>query len=423
MLLFMYYKRPKQGAPPTRFNRAKGAVLSALLGLAIIAPAGVLVYVGFFEDVAPVEPNMYTLDTVEGEPVSLPWPSDGVAAVGAKGYGVLETHGSADQPVPIASITKLFAALAIMEEKPFELGEDGETISITQADVEIYEDYVRQDGSTYPVDNGQQLTQYQAMQAMLIPSANNVADTMVTWAFGSEAAYLEYVNAMVAEMGLEDTIIADASGFSPESISTPSDLVLAGQAALDDPIIASIVSQSQADIVPGVETVYSTNQLLLEPSVVGIKTGTTDEAGANLLFAAEYELTETQKMTVIGVLLGQSNHEAVFSGSRSLLQAAYQGFDFIQVLEEETTVGVYEVPWAEDVPILSSGGAIVPGWKGADHTPEVEAEALEPGHEPGKQIGSLHIQHGKETTSLPLTTQGYIPQPSYWWKLRNFVGL
>ncbi len=385
-------------------------------------PSGLVIYGGFFQEVPAVEADMYTLETVPGEAVTLEWPINGIAAIGAEGYGVLGESESVNESVPIASISKLFLALAIMEVRPFALGEDGERITMSQADEDLYNSYVSRGGSAYPVSAGQQFTQYQAMQALLIPSANNMADTLATWAFGSMEGYLEYADTMVSGMGLEQTTLADASGFSPASVSTPAELVLTGQAALENEVIADIVARQQAQIYPGVETVFSTNQLLSNPNVVGIKTGTTDEAGANLLFAARHALTETSEATIVGVVMGQPDKTVLYQEAQSLLQSAYRGFGFIEVLAEGAVVGAYQAPWmneSESIPIVSSGGAVVPAWIGADITPVAEAESLESGNVPGEQIGTARIEHGPETTSVPLVTQGAIPEPSFWWKVRN----
>lgn len=401
-------------------ERVRTLLFSGLWIVLLGIPSGLIVYGGFFQEVPEVEATMYSLETVEGEDVSLPWPSDGAAAVGAEGYGVLAVSEEVNEPIPIASISKLFVALAVMQERPYEPGGDGARITMSQVDEDLYNDYVSQGGSAYPVNAGQQFTQQQAMEALLIPSANNMADTLVTWAFGSVDGYLEYANAMVDDMGLENTVLADASGFSPDSVSTPAELVLAGQAALENEVIAEIVSQPQAQIYPGVETVYSTNQLISDPSVVGIKTGTTDEAGANLLFAARQALTDTSETTIVSAVMGQPDRETLYNEAQNLLAGAYQGFGFVEVIGEETVVGEYQAPWMDQaIPIISSGGAIVPAWTGADLTPIAEAESIEPGNAPGEQIGTATIQHGAETTAVPLVTQGSISEPSFWWKVTN----
>src|SRR5205807_949217 len=107
---------------------------------------------------------------------------------------------------------------------------------------------------------------------------------------------------MLKCMGFSRTVVADASGFSPDTVSTPSELVAIGIAALKNPVIAEIVAQSQAQI-PGIPggIIKNTNLLFGIDGVIGIKTGTTDEAGHCLLFAARYGAEDGQKVTIVGV--------------------------------------------------------------------------------------------------------------------------
>src|SRR5690606_10140017 len=113
-----------------------------------------------------------------------------------------------------ASMAKVITALAILEKQPLEAGQAGPTYTLTSHDVAVYHMYAAKNGSVLPVHEGMQLTQYQALQAMLLPSANNIADMMVERVFGSEDAYLEYAHDMLRRMGLSRTVVADASGFS-----------------------------------------------------------------------------------------------------------------------------------------------------------------------------------------------------------------
>jgi D-alanyl-D-alanine carboxypeptidase len=65
-----------------------------------------------------VSPTRAQSDSDVAAKATLPWPAEGRAAIGAKGQGLLTNSENADQPVPIASITKLFTALAILDKKP-----------------------------------------------------------------------------------------------------------------------------------------------------------------------------------------------------------------------------------------------------------------------------------------------------------------
>jgi D-alanyl-D-alanine carboxypeptidase (penicillin-binding protein 5/6) len=130
---------------------------------------------------------------------------------------------------------------------------------------------------------------------------------------------------MLKRMGVSRTVVADASGFSPDTASTPSDLLAIGIAALNNPVIAEIVAQPQAQM-PDIGIITNTNQLLGEDGVIGIKTGTTDEAGYCLLFAARYVSKDGQERTIVGVIMGDTDATFLFSDSRKLLASVKQGF-------------------------------------------------------------------------------------------------
>ncbi len=168
-----------------------------------------------------------------GSALQLPWPAYGQSAFGAVGYGVLATNNT-ETPVPIASIAKTITALAILQKKPLQIiGQQTAPtlplITLTDTDVQFYRDYLAKDGSVVPVTSGEQISEYQALQAILIPSANNIAETTARWAFGSIDEYVAYANQFVKTLGMSHTHVADASGFSPQTTSTAEDLVLLGQ--------------------------------------------------------------------------------------------------------------------------------------------------------------------------------------------------
>ena len=187
--------------------------------------------------------------------------------------------------IAAASTIKIITALAILDKKPLQTGQQGPYITLGTSDVAIYQDYLRRGGSVAKVAAGEKISQYQALQAMLLPSANNIADSLVIWAFGSQKAYLSYAADFVASIGLKNTHLADASGFSPNSTSTAEDLVTAGLKAMRNPVIAEIVAQKQAKI-PIAGVIQNVNWLLGKDGIIGIKTGHTDEAGGCYLFAS-----------------------------------------------------------------------------------------------------------------------------------------
>jgi len=219
---------------------------------------------------------------------TIAWPSYGQAAIGVQEYGILERSGHI-QPVPTASVAKIMAVLCVLKQKPLESGKQGPMITLTADDVALYDKFVEQGGSVVPVNEGQELSEYQILQAVLLPSANNLADTMVIWAFGSMEAYLQYANNYAKEIGMTQSTFADASGFSEQTVSTAQDLVLMGIKTMQQPVIAEIVSQKEANL-PIAGNVKNVNFLLGQNEIIGIKTGNTDAAGGCYLFAAKHSL-------------------------------------------------------------------------------------------------------------------------------------
>lgn len=259
--------------------------------------------------------------------LQIAWPANVNAAVGTATDGVLAQSSTHETPHSTASMAKVITALAVLQRQPLDTDQSGPTYTLTAHDVAIYRQYVQQDGSVLPVYQGMQLTEYQMLQAMLIASADNIADTLAERVFGSQDAYVAYAQAMVQSMGLGQTTIADASGYDPNTVSTPSNLVTVGIAAINNPVIAQIVAQPAARI-PGVGTIKNTNQLLGTDGVVGIKTGTTDSAGKCLLFASQYYSTKNNKQTtIVGVIMSDSNEANLVNDSATLLHSAEQGID------------------------------------------------------------------------------------------------
>ncbi len=261
--------------------------------------------------------------------VQLAWPAVGQAAIGSVEDGLLARSSDYEKVRPTASIAKVITALAIMEKQPFKPGQEGQTYTITRNDIATLNGYILEGGSVLPLLIGMKMTQYQAMQRMLMASDNNMADILAERIFGSKEAYVLSAQNMLKRMGLSQTVVADASGFSSATVSTPSELVAIGIAALKNPVISKIVGQKQAQ-TPVAGIIKNTNQLLGRDGIIGIKTGTTDEAGSCLLFAAHYTAKDGKTGTIVGVIMGDRNHSSLFKDSRELLSSAKQGFGLIE---------------------------------------------------------------------------------------------
>ena len=346
----------------------------------------------------------------ESPPV-LTWPNYGSSAVGAVGYGLLASHGK-QQPVPIASVAKVMAALAVLQKKPLQPGQQGPTLILGDQDVAFYNNYVAEEGSVVPVNYGEEISEYQALQALLLPSANNIAQSLATWAFGSEQNYLGYANAQAVKLGMKSTHFADASGFLPATTSTASDLVLLGETALKNPVLAQIVSQPQADI-PVAGTVFNVNAQLGQDGINGIKTGNTEQAGGVYLVSATYAIARHQ-VTVITAIVGAPTLDDAMHDTLPLLASAQKGFEETTVVKAGEIVGYYNTPWQTSANVVATREFKAFGWKGAIPSPRVTMHTLQVPASRGQTVGSINLPGSAPSA---ITLQQSIAEPTWQWRL------
>lgn len=354
--------------------------------------------------------------TLASQKVALNWPAKGQAAVGLLGQGVLAATAD-PKPVPTASVAKLMMALKVLDKHPLKPGEAGPVITVTQTDVNNYNNYLAMGGSVVPVAVGQQISEYQALQALLLPSANNIAQMLATWSFGSLDGYLAAANAKTQDLSMADTHFADASGYSPNTVSTPSDLVLLGQAALSNPVIKQIVGQQSAQF-PRVGTIYNTNGLLGYDGNIGIKTGNTDQAGGVYLFAAEHKLANGKQITAIGAVMGADSLWQAMRASSPLLDSLYQGFGPQTAVRKGRKLGKITAAWGSSVDVVAADQLQVYGWLGLPAKIEVNVKLPNGGKLiAGQKVGTVTATTAYGQASVPVVATGTISSPSSSWRL------
>lgn len=350
--------------------------------------------------------------TSQTSAVELPWPAHGRAAIHAEGYGELGRNGD-DTSVPIASITKTITALTILQKHPLKENQPGPTITFDAADVEIYNYYLGVDGSTAPVSDGFSLSQYDAMRTMLLPSANNYADSLAIWAYGSMDAHLDAVSEFLADNNLTDTRITDASGFSEGSRSNLTDLLKIGKMVMDDPVLSKIVGQKTA-AVPGVGTLNNTNFMLGTLGVTGIKTGTTDEAGNCLLFASSY-VRGGVTIPMIGVVLGAEGFWELRDGVSALLETSQQTFTDTLLFAKNEPVASYTAPWGATTQAVATDDLTVVTWPGTATSATITPLGIT--SRTGTSVAVGRAGFGESTIDIALAEP--IAGPSPLWRLTH----
>jgi D-alanyl-D-alanine carboxypeptidase (penicillin-binding protein 5/6) len=208
-------------------------------------------------------------------------------------------------------------AYVVLRDHSLRPGEDGPTITLTDADVADTDRRRRQQESVVPIAAGEQLTERQALQALLLPSANNIAAVLARWDAGSVDRFVARMNAAARSLGMTHTHYTDPSGFDDATVSTAADQVRLADRAMRLPVFASIVATPSATL-PVAGTVHNTNSLLGRNGFVGVKTGSTAAAGGCLAFRAIRSI-HGKRTTITGVVLGQPGLAAAFAAAYDMV--------------------------------------------------------------------------------------------------------
>jgi D-alanyl-D-alanine carboxypeptidase (penicillin-binding protein 5/6) len=247
------------------------------------------------------------------------WPRTGQGAyVIGDGRPAVSPH---QQPVPIASLAKVMTAYVVLRHDPLGAGESGRRFVVDHDDVSETEARRREGQSVVDVRAGEQLTERDALMAILLPSANNVAVLVARQVSGSVAAFVAEMNRTARALGMSHTTYTDPSGYDDGTVSTALDQLRLAQVAAEDPTLATMMA-TRSHWLPVAGDVTNTTALHGHDGFVGMKTGSDQAAGGCLMFRALRD-TASGRRSVIGVVLGQRGDDLIAAG----LSAAEQLVD------------------------------------------------------------------------------------------------
>jgi D-alanyl-D-alanine carboxypeptidase (penicillin-binding protein 5/6) len=430
----MRYEPPVE--PPTlpppvdparrRKRRRRRATIAAIVVLTLAAVSG-----GYAAYALTAPIGNATLDAEAPQVVTPPaaqiaLPVEGAYAVsitGADDYlgptaSGIWASGGGDGPRPMASISKVITALVVLNAKPLaDTTDPGPTITFDRADHALYDKYYVMGATIAAMPTGSSMSQRQALEAMLIVSASNYAEAVSTWAFGSQSAFVRAAKDWLAANGLTGTTMVEPTGIDPRNASTPADLIALARIAMANPVIAQIAGMSSLN-VPNIPPALNTNTLLGVEGITGLKTGTLEESGSNLLFTATMDVGIDRPLDIVGVILGSYSRDSVNLDVRALLGSIRDGFQTVTLGVRGDRIGTYSTPWGERADILLGDDASVLTWSDTAITSTFTATPLTTGSD-GDVVGSVTWTVGSDEITAPLVLGGSIEPPSAWWRLTH----
>jgi len=297
---------------------------------------------------------------------------------------------------PVASLTKLMTAYLAIRAGVF-----GRSFVVPPDVTGI--------AGTVELQPSRRLSGEVVMEALLVPSANDAAETIAVGLAGSEQAFVARMNAMARRLGLRGTVYRNPHGLDAAGAhSTARDSIVLARRIMRDPNVRRI-ARMRAFTLDGVSYAAYNTLLGVYPGVDGVKTGHTDTAGWNIV-VRERANGHVLYVAGLGAVDGPTRDRAV---SR-LLDWALGQYHPVRLLARAAPVAAADVPYASAVPLVAaaplaltvrSGDRVrlrlrVPGW-------------LAPPLARGTSAGSAAaVVDGRVVATVPVVTGAAVPAPS-----------
>ena len=352
---------------------------------------------------------------VPGSKPVLPWPSQGGGELAVQNVGTMSSN-KPNTELPLGSVAKMITALVVVKDHPLSLGGTGPTITVSSSDANLYHTMLSQQDSVIPVASGEKLNEYQLLEALLIPSANNIAYMLANWDAGSVAAFVAKMNALAKSLGVHSMVFTGPSGLNPHTVGSAHDQIIAAQALLKNPVLSEIVAKPQANL-PIVGVTYNIDYNVGHNGFVGIATGSM-ASGGNLVFAASGPTGS--KDLIVGAVLGQPGTQpliAALSEGSKLVDAARKIPVTVRMLTSGQAVALISAPGMSPVPVRATQSVSLLAWPGLRVTYSAKFSKLGHTVAKGAKVGTMTVSIGNQAQTVPLVATKTIRGPSITWRL------
>ncbi|MEG0596914.1 MAG: D-alanyl-D-alanine carboxypeptidase family protein [Oscillospiraceae bacterium] len=363
--------------------------LPLLLAFALLLPTGVLA----LEDPKPAATAAILIDGENGD--------------------ILYEYQAHEKRYP-ASITKVMTGLLVLEAA--DRGELALTDVIT-ADASMNRD-LSADGSTQDIKVGEQMTVNDLLHCLLIPSANEAANILAVAVAGDIDSFIDKMNQRAKELGCENTHFSNTHGLhSDDHYTTAYDITLFVREAMQNPTFRDIVSSVSYTVPPtnmhGERILHDTNALISTFNIrgyyykyaIGVKTGTTPQAGSCLAAAAEKDGKYLISVILGAKIITQENGDRLrqsFSETTRMFEWGFNNFTRQSILDDMTPLREIPVTLSSEVssvalrPEKALEATLPNDVDSAAFTREVKlnAEQVEAPVKAGQVLGEVTVKNG-----------------------------
>ena len=259
--------------------------------------------------------------------------ADGAPAVSAphavlmeEATGCVVFEKDADARVPPASVTKVMTILLIVEAlERDELSLDDTVTASANAE--------SMGGSQIYLEAGEAMSVRDMLKSIVVASANDAAVAIAEHICGTEADFVERMNARAAELGLQNTNFTNCTGLFEDSshYTSARDVAVMAREVMSHEMVKDYTTIWMDSVRNGEFGLSNTNKLVHSYSgCTGLKTGYTSAAGHCLAATAERGGTE-----FIAVVMGCESSDSRFADAAALLDYGFSAYELVRLLPDK----------------------------------------------------------------------------------------
>ena len=327
--------------------------------------------------------------------------------------GAILFEQNSHEPLAPASVTKVMTMLLIMEAIDSGKISWGDSVTTSEA-------AAAKGGSQVFLKVGESMTVEDMIKSIAVSSANDCACAMAEHLAGSEAAFVDAMNARAKELGMNDTHFVNCTGLddaedAANHRTSAHDIALMSRELLKNhPDITKFTTIWMDSIRNGEFGLSNTNKMVrFYNGCTGLKTGFTRGAGYCLSASAERE-----GLQLIAVVMGCETTQKRFAACKSMLDYGFANYALIQPeLPENATVPVKLgiTDSVKAVPASDGQMLIDKGQKSAVTTEVVLDEEVTAPVSQGQRLGTMTIKAGEQILAeIPMVAEAGVEKLTFW---------
>ena len=320
---------------------------------------------------------------------------------------------NAHEKLAPASVTKVMTMLLIMEA--IDSGRIGWSDTVTAS-----ETAAAKGGSQIYLEAGETMTVTDMVKSIAVSSANDCACAMAEHISGSEAAFVEKMNARAGELGMEDTNFVNCTGLDDddqagEHLTSAYDIALMSRELMKNhPQIKRFTTIWMDTVRNGEFGLSNTNKLVrFYPGATGLKTGFTSKARFCLSATAERD-----GLGLVAVVLGAESSQERFDACKQMLDYGFANYALVKPQLPDSTMVPVTLGVADAVRAVPGEEAellIDKGQRDQVTTEVVLEEKVNAPVSKGQRLGTMTIKAGEQVLmQVPMVAQDAVPRLTWW---------